>query len=188
VRPVQGLLLDPPTIPDMRAFAAGIVAPNTTTLWPGLPIVETDPPSIPLGNPQRLPSPDLGNWLTLATSVSSITGFTITAPESSGAWLIDEIDYRDPVPIAQQSCGIQYARLGCGLRIIVAADPSFAQSLSGVAVNTPVTWDFTNQRLTFCGIFSTALPVLVLEVMTQPRIINASGCWSEGGAAVAIRL
>ncbi len=132
---VQGTLLDNPV--ELFKIAGGIVdAGETVPMWGGIAITEKIP-NLATGQPNDA----LGGAVARATLVANVTGFTvfnqaqhmITTPQS-------------PVPQSGSGNSVHLARLGSGVRLAVACDPSLA-SLEGGAINPNVSWDFNNQVL-----------------------------------------
>ncbi len=129
---VQGTLLDNPV--ELFKIASGFVdSGETIPMWGGLAITEKVP-NLATGNPMDA----LGGAVARATLNANLTGFTvfnqahhmITTPQS-------------PVPSSGSGNSIHFARMGTGLRLAVACDPSLA-SLEGGAINPNVSWDFND--------------------------------------------
>lgn len=131
---IQGTLVQNPV--ENFKIAGGLVgSTETVPMWGGLAITENVVPTVSTDNVARA---GLGGNIIRATSISNVTGFTVfdqnysmlTTPQS-------------PVPLAPSGNSIHFVRLGSNVRVAVAADPSVA-ALDGTAINSNVSWDFTN--------------------------------------------
>lgn len=128
---IQGVYLDDPAI---RNELAGGYSSDTLPLWGGIAISEDVALAESAGGV-------LGGQIARSTSNANITGFTVfnqavsmlTSPNS-------------PVPTAGTGRGVNFFRLGSGIRIPVACDPSLA-SLRGGLITQQVSWDINNQVL-----------------------------------------
>ncbi|KGC14211.1 hypothetical protein DM48_368 [Burkholderia gladioli] len=131
---VQGVYQDEPAI--RYSLASGTLSPNATgPIWGGMAISESIAPA---SNYDRT----LGGTIVPATAVSNITGFSVfnNAYSMVGS-------PSSPVPLAGNAgASVAFFRLGCGIRIPVAMDPSLV-SLDGSLITTQVSWDFNNQVL-----------------------------------------
>ena len=99
---------------------------------------------------------ELGETIKRAVALAGISGFAvydqnyaaINTPQS---------------PAPQQSAGgfISFYRLGSGIRLALEIDPAVV--IDGLATNTPVTWDFSAQRI-IAG--AGPLPVKILRTFS----------------------
>lgn len=130
---VQGVYQDDPAA--RWALATGTLSANALTpLWGGVPISE----SIAAASADAT----LGGSIIQAASVANITGFSVfnNAYSMVGS-------PQSPVPSAGNAgASVAFFRLGSGIRIPVAMDPSLA-SLDGGLITQQVSWDFNNQVL-----------------------------------------
>jgi hypothetical protein len=141
---VQGVLLDDPV--TRFKLNSGIVSSSATApMWGGEGITE----SLTTAGTE---ADEIGSVLLLATSEANLTGFTVfnqaTAMVQSP---------QSPCPLAAQTMGINFVRLGSGARIVVACSAATAAALAGQPINTAVYWDYTNQVL-LASPGGTALP------------------------------
>jgi hypothetical protein len=132
----QGTFYDDPAA--RYSLAGGYVgSTETLPMWGGIGISEATAAS---------GKTELGGSITRATSLTpaaadQLTGFTvfnqahamISSPQS-------------PVPLAGKGASVNIARLGSGLRVAVACDPSLID-LDGNVITQNVSWDFNTQRL-----------------------------------------
>jgi hypothetical protein len=131
---VQGVYQDEPAL--RYSLVSGTLSPNATgPIWGGMAISESVAPA---ANYDRT----LGNTIVAATAVSNITGFSVfnNAYSMVGS-------PSSPVPLAGNSgASVAFFRMGSGIRIPVAMDPSLV-SLDGGLITQNVSWDFNNQVL-----------------------------------------
>lgn len=150
---VQGDAQDDPAV---KFFLAGgiVSASQSTPLWGGLPIEELIPSS------STQPGTDiLGSTLLGATSVATITGFSVFNQAFAGI-----ITPQSSVPLYTSGMSLNFYRLGSGARIPLPIDPSLV-TLDGQIITTPVAWDFVNNKI-IAYTSGTALPVRILRVST----------------------
>lgn len=172
----QGVVLDDPGL--RYQIAGGIVDSGASTpMWGGIAVTAKTP--TPSSN-----APQLGQVLSLATTVATTDGFTVY---NQGTAMIMTPQSR--APLSPAGGAINYVQLGCGLRLCVACDSSLATSLEGESISTQVQWDYTNQKLIAYS-SGTALPVKIERVFTDGGfIVNyASGTgfanWTTGAVAI----
>jgi hypothetical protein len=131
---VQGVYQDEPAL--RYSLVSGTLSPNATgPIWGGMAISESVAPA---ANYDRT----LGNTIAAATAVANITGFSVfnNAYSMVGS-------PSSPVPLAGNAgASVAFFRMGCGIRIPVAMDPSLV-SLDGGLITQNVSWDFNNQVL-----------------------------------------
>ena len=87
-----------------------------------------------------VPLPGIGRANSM-TGAKALIGFAVTDQSYN---LV--VDPGNQVPAAGSGQTIGWYPLGCRARLAVACDPSLID-LAGLALNTPVSWDFTNQEL-----------------------------------------
>lgn len=178
---VQGFALDDPSVRNQ--LAAGIVSPSASSpMWGGEAITE----SLPTAGTE---SDSVTSVLTLATAETNITGFTVF---NQSAAMYQSA--QSPCPLAPAGGGLNFYRLGSGARIPVACSSAVAAALAGVAVNTAVYWDYTNQVLLNAP-GGTALPVLLVGVVTSANaqvVTYNSGTgfatWNRSGYVAIIKI
>lgn len=139
---VQGFYQDDPT--NRFDLRSGVVSNSETLpMWGGVGIYENIPTG---GYSSTVPGPQLGNVIGRATSLTKTSAGGLTG------WSLFNQTYngvttpQSPVPLVGSGGTFNYARLGSGLRITVACDPSLA-SLYTDPVNQQVSWDWNNQVL-----------------------------------------
>jgi hypothetical protein len=145
---VQGLMSDDAV--NIYKVAGGVVKSNQIgNLWAGMAITEFIPSS----------DDPLGSQIALAsdTSVNNISGFLVGNLNHSAI-----ITQTSNVPLISAQMGAQFVRLGSGVRIALAIDPSLA-SLDGGMTNQAVSWDFTNQQIVP---YNTQTSQLTISAMT----------------------
>jgi hypothetical protein len=136
-------MADPSTRFRLRA---GILSQSETIpMWGGVGVYA----NVPGGDPPNTTQP-IGP---LGTIVGRATGLTGTF-KLIGFSVFDEAygmvtSPQSPVPLAASGMQVNYYPLGSLARVVVACDPSLASAASviGSSVQTPVSWDFTNQLL-----------------------------------------
>lgn len=130
---VQGVYQDDPAI--RNALAVGTLSASATLpLWGGVLISE----SIASATADAT----MGGSIIQASSIANITGFSVfnNAYSMVGS-------PSSPVPMAGSAgASVAFFRMGCGIRIPVAMDPSLV-SLDGSLITSQVSWDFNNQVL-----------------------------------------
>jgi len=168
---IQGSFLDDTT--SRMWLAAGQIASTVTAaVWGAMAMTE----SVPAPG-----SENLGNPLTIATSATNLTAFTVFNQASNGLIVPGN-------SVQQYDAGmtISYFRLGSNARIAVQCDSTLAAALDSGTTIQQVQWDYTNQKL-IAYTTGTALPVKVLSVNTNSQIVNnASGTLTWVSGAVAI--
>jgi hypothetical protein len=131
---VQGVYQDAPAL--RYSLMTGTLSANATgPIWGGMAISESLAPTSGYDRTQ-------GGTITAATAVANITGFSVF--NNAYAWPGSP---QSPVPTAGASgMTIPFFRLGSGIEIPVACDPSLV-SLNGGLITQQVSWDFNNQVL-----------------------------------------
>jgi hypothetical protein len=152
------------------ALSGGILAADEPLpIWGGVAITELIPSNVYVPGGPFNPRAELGGVIRRATSDADLIG-----------WSVFDQNYaaintpQSPVPQTAPGGFVAFYRLGCGIRIAVPMDPGLVAE--GQPVNTPVSWDYTNQWL---GTGGTALPVRLIR--TWP-----GGCMApeyDGGPA-----
>ena len=186
---VQGVYQDDPSL--RWALASGTLSASATLpLWGGVPISESIAASTA--------DATMGGSIIQASAISNITGFSVF--NNAYSWVGSP---SSPVPLAASAgASVAFFRLGCGIRIPVAMDPSLV-SLSGGLISQQVSWDFNNQVLqpydaatatysvtsitssyasgvyTFAVVMAAASPVAAVG-----DFINVSGVTGTGAALV----
>lgn len=130
---VQGVYQDEPAV--RYSLASGTLSASATLpLWGGVPISESIAASTA--------DATMGGSIIQASSIANITGFSVfnNAYSMVGS-------PSSPVPLAASAgASVAFFRMGCGIRIPVAMDPSLV-SLDGSLITSQVSWDFNNQVL-----------------------------------------
>jgi hypothetical protein len=198
---VQGTFMDNPS--TRFQLRGGVVAyTETLPMWGGVGIYEfipTDPPSTTA--PTSHLGAIIGRATTLAYSVPStkvLSGFSLFNQSYNAA-----VSTQSAVPMSASGMTFNYARLGSGMQIVVACDPSLI-SLDGGNVDQPVSWDFNNQVLqpydastaTFAitsAVWASTNGGQLTIVMTVPSpvagvgdLVNISGATNSGTGGAAV--
>lgn len=132
---IQGQAFADPAV--RNALRAGIVGSGETVpMWGGIGVNALITP-VSAGGPKNA----LGQSLVRATSLSTLVGFTVfdqayNMVNSPGS----------PVPTAGSGQSINYYPLGSRARIALACSTNLV-NLYGQAINSQVSWDFTNNEL-----------------------------------------
>lgn len=129
---VQGIIQDDPV--NIYKIAGGVLkSTQQLPVYAGMAISEF----IPTGDDP------LGSIVDLASnsSVLNVTGFSVFNSLHSAI-----VSQSSNVPTISGGMGIQFCRLGSGVRVPLAADSSLV-SLDGGLITQQVSWDFTNQQL-----------------------------------------
>lgn len=143
---IQGIAM---ADPSSRNWLQGGVLASTETLpmWGGVGIATTIPGAA--GGP----APQLGPLVTRATSLAiaatglaptetgTLTGFSVFDSNFAGV-----SSAQSPVPLVGNVGEVNFFALGSRARIPLAVDPALISAI-GSPTNTPVSWDFVNQRL-----------------------------------------
>lgn len=143
---------------------------------------------------QASAAPMLGPTLTLATSSSNLTGFAVWDQSAAGIQTP-----QSAVPLFTPGMSISFVEFGMGQCIALPMSATNAANLLGVANNTQLTWDYTNQVL--LPYSSGAIPgpstlsAKIMDVQIGNSIIvtpnsPASGqaSWNFAGATVVIQI
>lgn len=136
---IQGTALNDPAV--RNELAGGILSADAVNpMWGGVAIYELVPGPVT----QTSPNKSLGGVVDLATAIGGaapITGFTVFDQDHS---MVNSP--QSPVPLAGQTMGVNFYRLGSNARIAVAMDPVLLDA-EGNLITQQVSWDFVNQRL-----------------------------------------
>lgn len=129
---VQGIMQDDPV--NIYRIAGGVLkSTQTLPVFAGMAISEF----IPVGDDALGSSVDLA----ASSSVLNITGFTVFNSLHSAI-----ISQSSNVPTISGGMGVQFCRLGSGVRVPLAIDPALV-SLDGGLINQNISWDFTEQKI-----------------------------------------
>jgi hypothetical protein len=140
---IQGTALNDPAV--RFALAGGILGPNETLpMWGGVGIAEA---VTPLAASGKFPLPNLGGYITRATTLSlnnagTLTGWSVF--DQDHAWINSP---QSPVPTANVGMPVNFYRFGSGARIAVGVDPTYAAGLLGGTITQQSSWDFNDQIL-----------------------------------------
>jgi len=140
---IQGTALQDPAV--RFALAGGILGPNETLpMWGGVGVAEA---VTPVSATKPFPVPNLGGYITRATTLSlnnagTLTGFSVFDQDHA---MINSP--QSPVPTAAPGMGVNFYRLGSGARIAVRIDPAYAAGLLGGTITQQSSWDFNDQLL-----------------------------------------
>lgn len=163
--------------PVSRQYIAGgfVDSGVTQPVWGGMAITE----NIPVASATQA----VGSDVALATAVANLTGFTVATQMHNSI----VTPGGNSVGTVQAGMGVQFARLGSGLRLAVQCDSALV-SLDGGAITQQVAWDFTNQKL-IAYTTGTALPVKVLNIVSNSKIVSYSAgvaSWAVGYCALIL--
>ena len=167
----QGITLADPT--SRQWLNSGVIASTVSAgVWGGMGITES----------VQMPGNGMpGNLLTIAGSSTAVTGFTVFDRAYNMI-----IVPGNSVQIALAGMSMAFYRLGSNARIPVLCTAGLITAIETNSVNTQVVWDFTNQQL-IPYTSGTALPVKVIAVDTNSKIVSVSGStysWTTGNVAV----
>lgn len=131
---VQGVYQDDPAL-RYELQIGTLSSAVTTPIWGGMAISESLAPASGYDRTQ-------GGTVAPASAISNVTGFSVF--NNAYSYLGSP---QSPVPIAANTgATVAFFRMGSGIRIPVAMDPSLT-SLSGGLITQQVSWDFNNQIL-----------------------------------------
>jgi hypothetical protein len=130
---VQGVMMDDPSV---RFLIDGgpLAITETLPMWGGVALFN----NIPAGSTTGMA---LGTPLGRATSVSQITGFSVTNQATN--WVTSP---QSEAPSAGAGMTVPYVRLRSNARVAVQCSTALA-SLSGGLIGQQVSWDFGGQQL-----------------------------------------
>ncbi len=139
-------------------------------------------------------SPMLGPTLTLATAAANLTGFAVWDQSAAGIQTP-----QSPVPLFSPGMSISFVEFGMGQCIALPMSAANAANLLGVANNTQLTWDYTNQVLlpftTGAVPGPSTLSAKIIDVQIGNSIVvvpNEPGAgqaeWNFAGATVVIQI
>jgi len=175
---IQGTFMDDP-VSRMWLLTGQVPTGATQPYWGGIPIIE-NVPAIDLHT-----NGTLNAQLAIPTTADTVTGFTVFNRAHNMV-----ITPGNNVPLAAGGMNIAYFRLGSNIRIPVSVSTALATALSGGSVTQNVSWDFTNNQLTtYVSGTNTLLPVKVLNVSENSKIVNYDSStqavtWAYGYAAL----
>ncbi|CAM2172499.1 hypothetical protein [Burkholderia cepacia] len=87
-----------------------------------------------------------GAAVTKATSAANLDGFVVSSKMYHAV-----VEAQNTAPQVAQGDGVHFARLGSRVRLYVAVDPAFAETLYGASSDTKVAYDVTAQKLVASG-------------------------------------
>ena len=171
---IQGMFL--PDATSRQQLLSGVLNSTITQpVWGGMAIQEIV---------NAAGSNLAGNTLDIAAAEANVTGFTVfnRAPNMI-------ITSGNSVPVSTSGMTANYFRLGSNARIAVLCTTALITAVVTNGTNTQVSWDFTNQQL--IPFATTALPVKVLSVDTNSKVVTYSGgvaTWSQPGNVAIIQI
>ena len=168
------------------ALAGGYLdAAETLLMFGGVGIAEniSKERTTATADPTR-PDQALGPDIQRATATANLTGFSsfdqnyaaVNTPQSQ-------------VPTVGNGGLVNFYRLGCGVRLALAIDPTLV-TLEGGLITQAVAWDFTNQKI----IAGTGFPGKILAIKSSncmvPVYNSGTGyvTWNYNGAAAVVLL
>ena len=147
---VQGSFIQEPN--TRYSIEGGMSIETTGALFGGAAI------SLTMGSKGRM---ELGPGVKKATAVTNVDGFVIDSKMYHAV-----VTDRNAAPQVAAGDGVHFARIGSRVRMFVAIDPTFAETLYG-APNTAVSFDFTKQQIIASTGATDVLPVKVTEVFAN---------------------
>jgi hypothetical protein len=134
---IQGQVLANPY--TTAGLEAGVVdSAETYPLWAGLPV------SIGLGGIAGSKKGNVIRKSVVGNVAAGIQGFTVS--QRSGVMGFQSPS--SPAPLFPQNGSVNYYPLGSKARLVVQIDNTLAAALANTDfINTPVMWDFTNDKL-----------------------------------------
>lgn len=166
------------------ALSGGTLATaETLPMFGGVGISENIP-----WEPSATPHPTvpLGSYIARATAYANLTGFSVFDQNYAAV-----NTPQSPVPTVGSGGLVNFYRLGSGIRVALAIDPTLI-TLEGGLVTAQVSWDFTNQKI--IAFATTALAVKVLAIKATgcmvPVYTSGTGftTWTYNGAAAVCLL
>lgn len=136
----------------------------------------------------------LGPTLTIATSISNLTGFAVWDQSYAGVQTP-----QSQVPLFTPGMGISFVEFGTGAAIALPMGATAAAALYAAPDNTQLTWDYTNQVLLAYSSGQipgpSSLPAKILDIQignswivipNNPAAGQAN--WNEAGAVVVLEI
>jgi hypothetical protein len=154
---IQGAFQDDPSV-NGQLNTGKISNDSGRTFWGGMALTEY----VPASNDTQVNS-----ILELATANSNLTAFSVF--NKANNMLLTE---GNTVQQALPGGTISYFKLGSNARIAVQCDEDLANDLSGNATNQLVSWDYTDQKLIAYDSTIGALPVQVLSINPNSKIVQ----------------
>jgi hypothetical protein len=176
---IAGYALDDPHIRN-ELRGGPLAATETMTMWGGIPVSVHIQPVTPEGEHS------LGPKVLRATTAAQILGWSVFNQDHS---MINSP--QSPVPQADVGMMVSYYLRGTRARIVVPCDPAIV-GVVGQPLNTPVSWDFVNNRLV--GNASAVIPVDVLDISIGNSMIPVYDpvtkylTWNRVGSVAVIRI
>lgn len=136
----------------------------------------------------------LGPTLTIATSISNLTGFAVWDQSAAGIQTP-----QSTVPLFTPGMSISFVEFGLGQAIALPMSATNAANLYAVPNNTQLTWDYTNQLLLPYASGQipgpSSLPAKILDIqignswiVTPNSPASGEATWNEAGATVVIQI
>lgn len=143
---------------------------------------------------QAAASPMLGPTLTIATAAANLTGFAVWDQSAAGVQTP-----QSPVPLFSPGMSISFVEFGMGQCIALPMSAANAANLLGVADNTQLTWDFTNQVLlpfntnAIPGPSTLSAKIIDVQIGNSMIVIpnspvSGQASWNYAGATVVIQI
>jgi len=155
-----------------------LAASETIPMFGGVGISENIPQERP---PVTRADVSLGGSIARATAEANLTGFSVFDQNYAAV-----NNPQSPVPQTVSGGLVNFYRLGSGIRVALAIDPTLI-SLEGGLITQQVSWDFTNQKI--IAFATNALPVKILGIKQNncrvPVYNSGTGLvtWNYNGAA-----
>jgi hypothetical protein len=160
-----------------------LAAAETLPMFGGVAISENVP-----FEPSATPHPivPLGGLIARATAAANHTGFSVFDQNYAAV-----NTPQSPVPTVGSGGLVNFYRLGSGIRVALAIDPTLI-TLEGGLITAQVSWDYANQKI--IAFATTALNVRILAIKAAgcmvPSYSAATGftTWNYNGAAAVCLL
>src|SRR5262245_15638890 len=127
------------------------------------------------------PDVALGGVIARSTAYTDLVGFSVFDQNYAAV-----NTPQSPVPVTEKGGLVNFYRLGSGIRIALAIDPTLV-TLEGGLVTAQVSWDFTNQKI--IAFATTALNVKILQIKSSGCMVPSYSAgtgfttWNYNGAA-----
>jgi len=156
-----------------------VASSQSTPLWGGLPVSLTVEAPGAGGS-----SSGLGQAVVAATAETNIDGFCLFNQASGGV-----ITGSSNVPLYASGMSVNFARIGCGMFVVLPVNPSAVSTIAGGASNQTLYWNFTNNYVDTTG--SGALNVQIIELNTNSKTVTYSSpnaTWNAAGSVIVVRI
>jgi hypothetical protein len=176
----QGFFQDSPV--TRYALEGGVVsAAQVTPIWGGLPLSLSIPGPGLLGS-----SSGTGAVATVATTAATIDAWCVLNQAAAGV-----ITTNSTSPLYTSGSSLNFGRVGCGMLLALPVNPSAVNTLALAASNTPLYWDFTNNRIDIAGVGALGLQFYAVNTNSKTISYNSTTgfcTWVPGSAVIIVRI